>query len=89
MSNKTKKIASVVEVLEDIICDMCGLSCIVHEYDNGIRDIESAHFYANWGYGSRDDGENWAVDLCIDCAYKVKNFIENNGGKVIVSEGGL
>ena len=55
MSNKTKKIASVVEVLEDIICDMCGLSCIVHEYYNGIRYIESAHFYSNLGYGSRDD----------------------------------
>lgn len=50
-----------VDVLNDIICDNCKKSC-------GTKyGIEAATISANWGYGTRKDGENHRGFLCEEC----------------------
>lgn len=78
--------ATTIEQLEDIVCDMCGASCGAIEWGGGIRDFEAAYFWASWGYGSSHDGEIWDSDLCMNCAYQVKEFIEAKGGRVLITE---
>ena len=64
------------DVLKDLKCDCCRESCFRK------MNFEYAHLVANWGYGSHRDTETWNCDLCENCAVKVKEFIENLGGKV-------
>ena len=72
---KQKELLS--EVLEDIICDICGKSC------RGGSDLyEFSTFSASWGYGSRKDCDTWKCDICEECSDKIKLYIESLGGKL-------
>ena len=62
----------VREVVQDIICDCCGKSCLDSEKVN----YELANLSAHWGFYSERDLEKWECDLCEKCAVKVKEFID-------------
>ena len=76
---KKKKIEQ--DILTDIICDCCDKSCL----DSHKLNYEFAHLTANWGYYSHRDTESWECYLCEECAVKIKEFIENLGGKIQIS----
>ena len=74
---KQKELLS--QVLEDIVCDICGKSC------KGGSDLyEFSKFEATWGYGSHKDTEQWGGEFCEECSDKIKGFIESLGGKLRV-----
>ena len=54
-----------VDMLEDILCDMCGNSCRSGDYYNRMK------LYAHWGYDSAKDGEFYIADVCETCVDKV------------------
>lgn len=71
------------EVVEDILCDVCGKSC----RDSAGINFEVATLSEKWGFGSRKDCEHHECHLCEDCYDKVRAYIEGTlGGKVRVNE---
>ncbi|MNJ39962.1 hypothetical protein D3C77_348440 [compost metagenome] len=52
------------EQVVDVRCDVCGESSMKAEQMN------YATLSANWGYGSRHDGERYQVDLCESCFFE-------------------
>ena len=82
MSIRVEKRVVESEVIVAIDCDMCGESCTTPEDTS-----EYAEFTASWGYESHmKDGQTWDCVLCEACAERVKQFIESQGGKVVVTE---
>ena len=55
------KVTKEIDVLQDMICDICGKSCKV-----GSNYI-SLDLFVCWGYGSNHDGENWEAEVCETC----------------------
>ena len=55
----------VVDVVEDVRCDVCG--------DSTSREGEYLPQFgmlkADWGYGSRHDGERYELHLCEGCFF--------------------
>jgi hypothetical protein len=68
-----------VDVLQDVLCDKCGLSCY---QESG---YEYALLMANWGYCSKKDGERHRAQLCEDCYDKI---LQQMGIKPLINEGG-
>lgn len=62
-------------VLEDIVCDICGKSCIPSSQED-VGFAEFAVLEANWGYFSRKDETSYNCEICEDCFDKLNNFIE-------------
>ena len=54
------------QVLEDVICDICSVSCASSE-----GTYEFAHIHSHWGYGSNNDGEITSLDICQSCLDKL------------------
>lgn len=55
-------------------------------WDDEHKCIDALHLWGGWGYGSKfGDGVRWNADLCIDCAYQVKDYIESKGGKILIT----
>ena len=73
-----KEVTSPHLVLKDVMCDVCGVSCV----DSVDVNYEYAELAANWGYGSGKDGIRWECIMCETCADKVKSFIESIGGGI-------
>ena len=48
-----------VEVVTDVVCDVCNQS----------TQLEFATLSANWGYGSKHDGERYELQLCEKCFF--------------------
>ncbi len=55
--------------IKSVTCDVCGVDTWKE------CDFEYAHFCANWGYGSKQDGESIDMYLCEDCANTAMYFI--------------
>jgi hypothetical protein len=65
------------KAIDKIYCDCCGENCskdIDHEY---------AELSATWGYGCKDDGMEYDIDLCEDCFAEVLYFIKDKKRKVL------
>jgi hypothetical protein len=65
------------KAIDKIYCDCCGENCskdIDHEY---------AELSATWGYGCKDDGMEYDIDLCEDCFAEVLHFIKDKKRKVL------
>lgn len=60
--------------LNDIVCDVCGKSCVKFNDDPGCA--EYATLEAFWGYWSKKDGEKFHNDFCEECFDKILNFIK-------------
>lgn len=52
----------VVELIVDILCDICGESCIT-KYGN----FEYMKLETTWGYGTNLDGTTWVAEVCEKC----------------------
>lgn len=52
------------EQVVDVRCDVCGESTMKAE------EMNYATLAANWGYGSRHDGERFEVHLCEGCFFE-------------------
>ncbi|PSL13077.1 hypothetical protein CLV44_11474 [Marinobacterium halophilum] len=55
----------VVDAVEDMRCDVCGVSTS----GGGERPPQFGELRAEWGYGSRHDGERYEVHLCEGCFF--------------------
>lgn len=62
----------VADVVEDVKCDICGESCKIV----ASPDFEYSQLFADWGYGSKNDGEKWDYTFCEVCSLKIVAFIE-------------
>ena len=67
------------DVLDDIVCDVCGSSCRTEcsEQAEGASMVEYATLEALWGYCSRRDGEQYRCDMCENCFEKISGFINS------------
>ena len=73
------------EVITDVICDCCGVSCKVNSgtIANGIRIDDGEMYYqfsymdlkVNWGYHSGKDTETWTAQVCEKCVDEKMPFI--------------
>lgn len=54
-----------VPTVNDVLCDVCSESTRVDGYG-----IQFGVLRANWGYGSRHDGERYEVHLCESCFFR-------------------
>jgi hypothetical protein len=62
-----------VEAVTDVVCDVCQLSTRVQ---NG--GLQFATLRANWGFGSKHDGELYELQLCEDCFFQTVAQIKQN-----------
>ena len=55
----------LVDTVVDRVCDVCGNSVMIdligHKYE------EVGELKATWGYGSKEDGASYHLDLCEAC----------------------
>lgn len=49
----------------DRVCDVCGSSVMIEV--NGYKFEEVGVLKATWGYGSKEDGRSYHLDLCENC----------------------
>ena len=67
--NETKE----VKVVKDVICNKCGQSClgiVLKVSSSKVEEINfaiAAQLNADWGYGSKKDGERHKSHLCESC----------------------
>jgi hypothetical protein len=55
----------LVDVVEDVRCDICGDSTS----SEGKHAPQFGVLNADWGYGSRHDGERYELHLCEGCFF--------------------
>ena len=60
------KSQALVDVVEDVICDVCRSGTRIPGYGLQYGKLE-----AQWGYGSQHDGEHYRVHLCEPCFFRV------------------
>ena len=66
------------KVIDNVNCDSCGKST------NTMNMGPSwATLGATWGYGCKDDGMEYDIDLCEDCFAEVLHFIKDKKRKVL------
>lgn len=83
---KTKK----VEVITDVICDCCGMSCKFDEgkIENDLRVDNGEPYYifefmkleAHWGYHSKKCSQRWTAQICEKCVDEKLSFIKFKKG---------
>jgi hypothetical protein len=61
-----------VELLDEVICDVCGESCKDQNIGN-----EFASLCADWGYASKQDGAKYDINLCENCFEKTLQFLKS------------
>ena len=54
----------LVETVVDRVCDVCKESVMI---DVGNKIDEYGELKAQWGYGSKEDGNTYHLDLCESC----------------------
>ena len=64
MKKYEKRLVETNELVE-VACDICGKSC------KSDCDFEYSSRIADWGFGSKHDGELWHYHFCIDCSEKL------------------
>lgn len=75
---KNKQVKEV-EVVTDVVCDVCGESCKAGTFDhmNPVEGEEPQYQFeymklkVSWGFFSRHDLETWTADVCESCVEKV------------------
>jgi hypothetical protein len=63
--------------VEDIICDICGKSCLTDCSMGDPAMSEYATLEAVWGYCSARDGERYVCEMCEDCFGRVSAYIDS------------
>lgn len=88
---KTKTITQTeeIEVVDNIICNMCGKPC---PDPMDVGQWEYAMLSAHWGYGSHRDGRVEKSHICPDCyerlvdMFVIKPTCESNDGFMAYDE---
>lgn len=70
---KYKKVLK--DELDDVVCDVCGKSCVSGTLGAFGIGAEFAVLEADWGYGSRKDGDSFRLEMCEDCFDKIVSFV--------------
>jgi putative toxin-antitoxin system antitoxin component (TIGR02293 family) len=60
------KTQASVDAVADVVCDVCNSSTRIPDYGLQYGSLE-----AQWGYGSKHDGEHYRVHLCKPCFFGV------------------
>jgi ferredoxin len=66
---KYKEVQKTEQVIDDVICDMCGDTCM-KQYETGANAVKTfvgVHIEQPWGYLSNKDLEYWEADICEKC----------------------
>jgi len=67
------------KVVDDVHCDACGKSTTNYaDVGPDYATLESC-----WGYGSKNDGTKYSIELCETCFFEVLNFIKDKRRKVL------
>ncbi len=67
------------KVIDDVNCDACGKSTTNYkDVGPNYATLESC-----WGYGSKDDGNKYNIDLCEECFFEVLSFIKEKRRQVL------
>ena len=67
------------KVLDDVSCDVCGKSTTNYpDVGPDYATLESC-----WGYGSKNDGSRFEVDLCESCFNDVINLLKEKRKSVL------
>ncbi|MFW1828157.1 MULTISPECIES: hypothetical protein [unclassified Acinetobacter] len=71
------KLLQQVEVVTDVLCDVCNQSI----------QLQFGVLSANWGYGSKHDGERYELHLCEKCFfYALSTLKRKHSGERIFDE---
>lgn len=62
--------SALVDVVEDIICDVCSTGTRISGYGLQYGTLE-----ARWGYGAQHDGEHYRVHLCEPCFFRLLGLL--------------
>ncbi|WP_196797991.1 hypothetical protein [Colwellia sp. PAMC 21821] len=65
----------LVETVVDKICDVCEQSVMIEV--NKYKYEESGELRANFGYGSKEDGKIYQLDLCESCFKTALNALRD------------
>lgn len=61
----------VIPVVSNIVCDICGQSVVHDGLKDNLTNLENfseyARLTAEFGYGSKRDGEKFDLDFCEAC----------------------
>lgn len=61
----------VTQVVSDITCDICGQSVVSKSQKSNLANLDNfteyARLVAEFGYGSKRDGDKFQFDFCEDC----------------------
>jgi len=69
----------IIKVVEDINCDACGKSTTNYtDVGPDYATLESC-----WGYGSKNDGIKYSIELCENCFFEVIGFIKDKRRNVL------
>lgn len=69
----------IIKAVDDVNCDACGKSTTKYpDVGPDYATLESC-----WGYGSKDDGTRYSIDLCETCFFEVLSFIKEKRRKVL------
>jgi len=60
-----------VDILAEIICDICGGSCSYENFGHEYASIEAV-----WGYGSTMDGKEYEIHLCESCFKSIIKYLK-------------
>jgi hypothetical protein len=71
--------------VEDIVCDICGKSCLTDCSMGDPAMSEYATLEGIWGYCSAKDGERYTCEMCEDCFGRVSDFIDSMRSRPVSS----
>lgn len=60
----TKSVEKIIEVIDDVLCNKCGKTCMLSRYPHGLIDAK-----VHGGYSSEaiNDGDLFKFDICEKC----------------------
>lgn len=64
------KTSAVMDVVEDVICDVCRSGTRIPGYGLQYGKLE-----ARWGYGAQHDGKHYCVHLYEECFFSVLGLL--------------
>lgn len=67
---KTNNKQIKADIVEDVICDVCGKSC------KNSTNFEYMTLKKYWAYGSKKDGEFWEAHICEKCVDEKLQFVK-------------
>lgn len=71
-----------IDTVVDKKCDVCDESLIKNI--SGVQLEESAVFKANWGFGSKQDGNHYHLNLCENCFMTALHALKDKRRAVVM-----